>query len=246
MRLAVLLIALLATSGAASAANASLIAYVLDVGAPPPFATNSLPVTLFDNATLASDAPEGNPASASAHFQEFRNLLTARENAGTKFPLTLEADLQGHMLVVNDNAPANLTVKRVLVEDALKPRFIARAVTNASTFALDPAWNHQRLGVVLIVSDPATGEVLNSATWLAGQAGPTVQTTKAVLVEHATATWCDPCAASDSAYDLLASQTGHPPPTSAGRSYWVEPGALAFIGLAVGLAVGILLWRRAS
>jgi hypothetical protein len=230
--------------------------------------TLRLPVTRFDGVALASDAPEGDPASASAHFQEMRRLLLDRQRQGSPLALRVDGRVGQGELLINvtveplREAPAWRIVV-VLFEDGLVHeggsgvrvhRFVARAGATThgpvesplgfdTNILLDPAWERSKLGVVAMAV-AKDGDVLQSAAWLATQAAPTQQREKAVLVEHATATWCEPCAPSDEALALLASQYGFPPPSGsvayAARSPW-----LALAGLAGGALLGALVVRRA-
>lgn len=202
-----------------------------------------VPGTRFDGAALADAAPEGRPESALAHFREMQRHLRERSRTSAGMPLTLHAAFEGDAL--RATAQAEGEVELVLVEDLPDRRFLARARADGPehAFPLDPSWDRGRLGVVAVARGEG-GEALQAATWLAGQSGPTVQRAKAVLVEHATAEGCAPCAPRDEAYALLAAQAGGVARDAAG-SYWRAPTLPALAGVALGLAAGgVLLGRR--
>lgn len=223
-----------------------------------PFASSAsppserLPRTIVDRTVEASDAPGGDPASTSAHFLEMRRLVQGRQRAMPDLPLTLEVTASGTAVVARVSLP---NASAVVVEDGLEHdgdsgvrvhRFVARAVmTRAEDGSLVASWNaswsRDRLAVVAWL-DGADG-VAQSATWRAGQDGPTVQVAHAALVEHWTATWCAPCAPSDHALALLAAQNGLPLAGTDG-AYAGKPTPLLLAGLALGGAAGVLFVRR--
>jgi hypothetical protein len=85
------------------------------------------------------------------------------------------------------------------------------------------------------------GEVVQSATWSPRQSEPTHQVSKRVLVEHATATWCEPCHPSDDAIDLLAARSSQ---AVGSESYLHVPSPAGLAGLAMGAGAAVFLWRR--
>lgn len=221
--------------------------------APPPAGLARLPATRFDGVVLAAPAPEGTPESALAHFREFQRLLQQRERTVAGVPLTLAVEeLPGALRVrVAGAGEARVVVFEHAVPAGGRPQpYVARSAATLGPLdgsterevGLDASWERSRLGVVAILE--RDGEVVQSATWLAGQDGPIVQTRKAVLVEHASATWCEPCAPADEALRLLASQYGAAGEANAERGYLRPPTALAWLGLALGAAASVVLWRR--
>lgn len=177
---------------------------------------------------------------------------------------TLVAEVDARAL---PGAPERVDVALYLLEDFVpdaatgaRHRFLARADLGVETlalaqatgisrsFRLSPDWDASNLAVVAVARATEAdarreeGEAMNAAIWRAGQHGPTVQERKAVLVEHASATWCAPCAPSDEALALLASSFGVD--TAREPSYARAPGALALAGACGGLAVAFALLRR--
>lgn len=212
-----------------------------------------LPATLLDRVERANPAPEGQPESALAHFREMQRLLAARERTGSPLALTLGGALERDALRVEAQAPyapegANVgfvVFEHQPPEGAYAARLVAAPapLPAQASLPLDPLWDQQRLGVVAIVQD-ARGAALQSATWLVG-APTTTQRTKAVLVEHATATWCEPCGASDDAFALLSSQYGALGAPQGGEgSHLRAPDGYLYGGLALGALVAFLALRR--
>lgn len=223
--------------------------------APPPREVDRLPYTLVDREARADTAPENQPESALAHYRELSRLVQSREAGGAPLTLTLSgALLPGAMEArVSPDADANVTL--VLFEHktspyaarfVLAPVFVAANATSTQTLRLDPAWQPDRLGIVAIAE--RDGQV-QTATWWARSDAPVVQRGKSVLVEHVTASWCDPCAPMDEALALLATQRGVAGPLDAVEppSYLRAPDASLYAGLALGgaLAVALLRGRRA-
>lgn len=213
-----------------------------------------LPVTRVDGGRFASEAPEGDPASAAAHFREVRALVQERQRAGGSVPLELEAHWDAGR--VWGRVTGNGTPRAFVVEDAIPfdadsgvtvHRFVARAelpvVDGVFNATLDPSWSTARIGVVAWLASPS-GEVLQSASRMAGDASTVRQVERSVLVEHATATWCQPCGPSDQALALLASQYGFPPPSGGPAEIVPRLSVPALAGLAAGALAGILLLRR--
>lgn len=133
-------------------------------------------------------------------------------------------------------------------------RFTVRAVERVGSFALrapsshnasltvDPAWDTDVLDVVAWIesdaADPrfASREVLQAVTHRDGRA-PTTQTTRGVLVEMLSATWCPPCIYGDTAVAELAGGTTPTP----GLRYFEGLPWIAWVGAALGAAA--LAWR---
>ena len=219
-----------------------------------------LPATRVDGILLADSAPEGNPASAFAHFRELQRLLGEREATGAPVTLELAGILRHGTLRVEVNATAtrtlgNVTVHIVLFEDGVNgQRFVvvgedvapeSGELPLAFSRDIQAIGDASKLGVVAYVEvqeSVATfqrGEVVQSAVWSVGQSSTTRQSTKSVLVEHATASWCEPCRPSDEAIALLAGAGATPR-----SSYALAPTPLAIAGLVAGAAIGIVLLRR--
>lgn len=236
-----------------------------------------LPATRLDGVARVSDAPEGDPASALAHFRESQRLLLLRQRTGAPVAIEVAGERMGDALAIEASfAPAaplenaSLEARAVVFEDGvpdpIAPRLhrfvvrhveapgpldLARPARLAWSVPLDPSWDPDRVGVAVIVAHAgpsggryAEGEVLQAASWRAGQAGPTVQVGKAVLVEAATATWCDACRPAEESLALLASQFGASGLDAPVQEYAVPPSALALGGLLVGGGLGVLLLRR--
>lgn len=211
-----------------------------------------LPWTRVDGVLNASDAPQGDPASTSAHFLEMRRLAQERQRVSPDLVLELVARVDAGRLV-GRVVPADASL--ILVEDGLEHdgdsgvrvhRFVARArlapdADGGFEAPLEAAWDARRVGVVAWVAGP-DGSVAQSATWLATQGGPTVQRAHAPLLEHWTATWCAPCGPSDHALALLAAQNGLPLAVES-RGYAGAPTPLLLAGLAVGALAGLALVR---
>jgi hypothetical protein len=173
---------------------------------------------------------------------------------------------------------SNLSMRAVLFEDDLRfdggngvdlHRFTVRHVFNETRVALDaagranrtlavpmdPDWRGDRVGfVVWVVShDGASrafrqGEVLQSATYLLSQQGPTIQASRGVLLEFYTATWCPTCLWGDGAVDELANSFGVASSRILDRPYqYLRPFDLATVagGAAVAVAVAaFVVWTR--
>lgn len=268
----VLVLAMLALLAPAVAAQdapsghvASFLAYHADGGrdadplasplAPPPARADRLPATFFDGSRRADNAPENAPERALAHYREFQRLLLARESVPAGTTISLDATLDTNTLEVRAFAPESVNWTLVLFEqgaprDGVPQPYVARYVTDAPDareitrdFPLDAAWQHERLGVVAIARNG--DEVLQSATWTLARATPTVQRERAVLVEHVTASWCDPCRPADEAFALLSSQRGMAGPLGSGElQYFHAPGWQLYAGLALGGLVAFALLRR--
>lgn len=236
-----------------------------------------LPATRLDGVLRVSDAPEGDPASALAHFREAQRLLLLRQRTGAPVAIEIAGTQNGAALDLEMNlAPAaalgnaSLEARVVVFEDAVPDpaaprlhRFVVRHVEPAEpvdlsratrltrSIPLDPAWSIDRVAVAVFIAYVGAeggrfmpGEVLQAASWRVGQAGPTVQVEKAVLVEALTATWCDACRPTEESIALVASQFGASGLESPVQGYDVRPGALALGGLVTGLGAGVLLLRR--
>lgn len=233
----------------AGAADADPLASAL---APPPREVDRLPFTLVDREARARTAPENQPESALAHYRELSRLVQSRETTGAPLTLTLSGALVPGALEARVSPSEDANVTLVVFEHATSPyaaRFVLAPVrvaaneTSTHTIRLDPAWRADRLGVVAIAE---RGGEIQSATWWARSDAPVVQRGKSVLVEHVTASWCDPCAPVDEALALLATQRGvaGPLPTGGAPSYLRAPDWSLYAGLAVGLAAAVALARR--
>lgn len=145
------------------------------------------------------------------------------------------------------------TVRAVLPVEVASLRAGA-PVTVARSFPLEASWVRDRLGVVAFAQNEdarspnwAPLEVLQSATFLYGQDGPTVQARKAPLLEMYTATWCPPCVNGDAAFDRIARAYGTGAVAVEERAtYYRAPSALQ-AGAAIGAAalLAVALWPRA-
>lgn len=219
-------------------------------------ATDRLPLTRFDRAENASAAPEGAPQSAPAHFREMQRILRARETAAAPLSLEIVAELREAEILVHVDASASATVELVLFEHGARlegrPQpYVARAMQAArsadaglaASFALDPSWEREHLGVVAIALD--NGTIVQSVTWHASRPGAIAQRSKGVLIEHVTASGCLACGPADEAFALLADQNGAAGALDAGPgSYFRAPGAGFYAGLLLGLAAFALAVRR--
>jgi len=161
-------------------------------------------------------------------------------------------EVEARVVLVEDGATfAGRSYRFVARADAPPERANLSAPDAAFSFAreipIPPGVDASRVGVAvslrLLQASGAheAGEVVQSASWSPRQDGPTVQDEKAVLVEHVSATWCEPCAASDAAIDLLAAQQGE---TTSGGAYLRAPSAWAAGGALVGLLAAIVATRR--
>lgn len=109
---------------------------------------------------------------------------------------------------------------------------------------LDASWDRANLGAVAFLQNEddrqslEAREVLQSATYRFDQPGPTVQRSKAPLLELYTATWCEPCAPADAAVRTLARTHGAAPPGAADASYLVPADPTR---LALGVLAGLVL-----
>lgn len=230
-----------------------------------------LPATRADGVLDADPAPEGSPESAVAHVRELQRLLALRDATPPGATLEVDGAQRPGMLRVNVTATAREALGRVearvvLVEDEAPydgraHRLVARLVAAPENGTLAPGESLRfardlpipanvdasRVGVAVSLRalDAAglreAGEVVQAAWWAPRQEGPTRQEAKAVLVEHVTATWCEPCAASDSAIDLLASRDAD---ASSATAYARAPTPWAAAGLAGGVALAAVAWRR--
>ncbi|MHB8604837.1 MAG: hypothetical protein ACYDCK_06230 [Thermoplasmatota archaeon] len=128
------------------------------------------------------------------------------------------------------------------------------SVALAFPFNTSSRVNASTVGVIAFVQNldtSATGlepfEVLNSATHFLRDATPTVQTSRSVLLELYTATWCKSCVFGDGAADELASQFGvaSVAESAAGSKYWRSPSASDVVFAVAGVAVfGLALVPR--
>ena len=220
--------------------------------APPPRDVERLPFTLADRAQTAQRAPENAPESALAHYRELSRLVQAREAQGAPLSLTLTGTLATGILEIAASPSEAASVQLVVFEHARAPyaaRFVLAPValaaneTTRQSVRLDPAWDAARLGVVAIAE--RQGET-QSATWLVGSTSATVQTRKSVLLEHVTASWCDPCRPVDEALALLAAQRGVAGAlvTDEAPSYLRAPSWTLYAGLILGGAAAVALLRR--
>ncbi|MEA3199295.1 MAG: hypothetical protein QOE90_723 [Thermoplasmata archaeon] len=224
-----------------------------------------MPATRADAVEDADPAPGGNPDSSVAHLQEFQRLLALRGATGAGATIDVEGAAQPGALLVRVNVTATEALgatetRVVLVEDDAGHRFAARnasaplaanlsAGQSASFDVTLPlgAADAQKVGVVVTVraldavGPRQAGEVVNAASWSVRQGAPTRQVEKAVLLEHVTATWCEPCGPSDQALALLAARTA---PQESGARYLQPPTPWTVAGLALGAGALLLLVRR--
>lgn len=114
-------------------------------------------------------------------------------------------------------------------------------------FPRDEAWDPRHIGFAAWIQNGPDAsprfepkEVVQAAAWKAGQAGPTVQAQKAVLVELYSATWCEACPPGDAAVDELANSLGLSSARLAASGFkYLRPGDAWTLPLAA--AVGILI-----
>lgn len=180
---------------------------------------------------------------------------TLRLDVGVEPAAPLEGAFELRLVVFEDGVPDPLgpRLHRHVVRLVMEPEPVHLSSTSRVTRSvpLDAAWDPARVGVAVSVAHVGNasryepGEILQAAAWRAGQEGPTRQVAKAVLVEQATATWCEPCRPADESLSLVASQFGADAGDAAGpRAYAFAPTPLALAGLAAGGLVGVLLLRR--
>ena len=270
-----LLFAPLALAQEAPASPASFVVYrpwpdardaLATALAPPPFDASRLPATRIDRDAFASSAPENRPENAAAHYREMLRLVQAAEAEGSPVTLVVDGDVAPGELRVEVNVSLrptwsfrNASLALVVFEHgvvvagrahpyvarfALAPEPIRGSGVVAFSTVLDPAWDVDALGVVAIAKHDE--EVVQSATWLPRQLGPTIQAAKAPLVELVTASWCTPCVPAEEGFLLLATQRGAAGPLEApgGASYLRPPSALLWLGLAAGAAAAVVLLGR--
>lgn len=233
--------------------------------APPPFDAARLPATRIDRASVASTAPENRPESAPAHYREMLRLVQRAEVEAGGVALRVDGKVASASIALDvqvssddatiDNASLALVVfEHGVVVAGMAHPYVARfaltpkpvAVPGNASFdvRIDPAWNVDKLGVVVVAE--RDGRILQSATWLPRQHGPTEQTARAPLVEHVTASWCTPCKPADDALLLLATQRGAAGPLSleGHAGYLRAPSGWLWAGLALGAIVAIALVGR--
>lgn len=227
--------------------------------APPPASALRLPATTFDRVERASNNPESAPARSEAHMREFQRILGIRETVPAPVELRVGGALAPGALEIEASLlgePRAVRLELVVFEHdeapyaarfALSPLELTVPANLTERVRLDPSWTPDKLGVVAIVIDEK-GEALQSATWLVRDDASSVQTTRAVLVEHVTASWCEPCRPVDAAVALLGEQRGAA--GGVGRSgeiaYLRPPTWQLWLGLALGGAAGIALARRST
>lgn len=234
--------------------------------APPPFDAPRLPATRIDRALVASPAPENAPESAPAHYREMVRVVQQAEAEGTRVGAVLVGAVEPGALAMrlelralSPGAPSRVEAAFVVFEHGVDVAgraepYVARfaaASTNATVpgnlsmeIRVDPAWSVDRLGVVAVLR--AEERVVQSATWLPRQDAPTQQLSKAPLVEHVTASWCEPCRPSDEAFLLLATQRGAAGPLEAGGAragYLRAPDGWLWMGLGLGALGAVALAR---
>lgn len=227
-----------------------------------PFPTGALPATRVDGVLLAAAAPEGDPSNPAAHTRELQNLL--KERAATGAPVRL--DITGtttsveavvtptanvsrvvvHAAVVKDGAFAKSRVERDLAVATLPSRSVDLATGSPRSIAWERNASDGGTGVAVwveLVDDAGThraGEVVQAALWTGA---PVHRITKGILIEHLTATWCEPCGPSDAAVALVV---GAPPSVAFTASYLVAPSAWTFAGAGIGIAAAVWLLRRSA
>jgi hypothetical protein len=239
----------------------AILTYLADNGTVPPLGLQDIPTTVVDGVLTANPAPEGNPASAFAHERELQRLLDERAAVAAPVTLTLDGNATGVAVGATSTEDlGNVTVHVVLFDDGRAgQRFVALQELPPASVALSPGApvsfdravaappNATRLGfVAYVVTTRAVGtfaadEVVQAASWTLDQGSPTRAAEKTILVQHSTATWCEPCQPSDQALDLIAGASESP---LSSRSYALPPTPLALVGLVGGAAVGVLLLRR--
>jgi hypothetical protein len=168
---------------------------------------------------------------------------------------------------------SGLTLRVLLVEDdvaydggngVLNHRFTVRSSKTESnlslaaalernvTFLVPQSSDATRLGVVAILQnfDPASSvfkekEVLQSATWMLRQTGPTIQNARGVLLELYSATWCTACIVGDAVTDDLANAYGVQSTRVTERAFeYLRLGDAWRPVAALAAGIGITLWLR--
>ncbi len=166
----------------------------------------------------------------------------------------------------------NLSLRLVLFEDDIRfdggngvdlHRFTVRAIGNTTSatlnqdqnvtfgaaFDLDPAWTVDRLGVVAFVANEdaqsrafQAREILQAATFLLTQDGPTIQASRGVLLEYYTATWCPTCVYGDGALDEMANAHGVTSTRVLDRPFeYLRTADPAGLAVAAGIVVAVVL-----
>lgn len=115
----------------------------------------------------------------------------------------------------------------------------------------DARWGEELDVVAFVQNEDASatgwleGEVLQSATFRAGQAGPTVQASKSVLVEMYTATWCASCLYGDAALAAIARDFTVASADAEATRYWRPAGATELVvGACLTVGLAFALWPR--
>ena len=147
-------------------------------------------------------------------------------------------------------------------------RFVVRDILNETPVAwhvpsgtfehtagvpVNESWSLARVGFVVWITNADASsrtfeqdEVVQSATYQFSQVGPTVQTTRGVLLETYSATWCPTCVYGDAAVDELANQYGVASTRLLDRAYeyWRPFDAAALVAAGVaGTAAFAVLWH---
>ena len=230
-----------------------------------------LPATRFDGVLHASGAPEGDPTSVIARFQEARNLVLLRQRGGT--PLALAAAPGNGTLAVALESPDGAVPSNLSLEvrawavslSATHPtvgeaqRFVVRRAyapvpadlsTPGKAVVLDvpaePEWDASFVVAVSVAPGAGNGRLQDGEVLQAAlvQDRPVRWSGKTVLVEHATATWCEACQPADAALSLLAGQLGFDA-QDAGAAAYPSPFSLLSVAGALGGAwLGVALLRR--
>lgn len=146
---------------------------------------------------------------------EVNTIISTNENL-------LKSTLIARLMVYEDHiyfeGSNGVTDHRFVVREVLEEKEIILNQSNVEinrVFQVSDDWNISRMGVIVFVqsegektldSTIAIKEVLQSAAFNFTNSEPTIQSSKAVLAEMYTATWCPPCAYADDAFDRLTDE----------------------------------------
>ncbi len=211
------------------------------------------PLTL----TVAADVVDG-AVHATAIVAPISGASAASDAGATASPHLWAAAVEDHIYyrakddrVYNGISNHRFTVRAIQDLGTVNATF-GLAQTRAVSFRPANDWNLARMSVAFWVqADAAFGrfeprEVLQAASATLG-APAVVQTSKAVLIEMYSATWCAPCLYGDLAIEQVAIRyagaTNATAPT--GPKYYQDPAnPIPSLGLALAAGLAVAVWTR--